>query len=127
MKLKSSGILCTNEIINNSALRHKNILKFIGISFSSANEVLLLTEYMEQKSLKDVLTAHLEQPMDWKLKIRLAIDVTRGMIYLHTRDPPIIHRDLKTSNLLVQSFFGNITIRSIRNGDCRLQILVLVE
>ena len=36
------------------------------------------------------------------LRLRMAIDVAEGMAYLHSRNPPIIHRDLKSHNLFVQ-------------------------
>ena len=36
------------------------------------------------------------------MRLRMAIDVAEGMAYLHSRDPPIIHRDLKSHNLFVQ-------------------------
>ena len=42
-------------------------------------------------------------PLD--LRLSMAVDVAEGMLYLHTRDPPIIHRDLKSHNLFVQGPF----------------------
>mgnify|MGYP003640367891 CR=1 FL=1 len=42
-------------------------------------------------------------PMTWPLRLRLAMDMAKGMRYLHTRDPPIIHRDLKTPNVLLKA------------------------
>jgi serine/threonine protein kinase len=38
-------------------------------------------------------------------KLNLLLDAAKGMVYLHTFDPPIIHRDLKSQNLLVCLFF----------------------
>ena len=60
----------------------------------------MITEYMEHGSVKDVLEKTGGR-IDWKLKIRLATDAALGMEYLHSCDPPIIHRDLKSSNILV--------------------------
>ena len=42
-----------------------------------------------------------EQELDEKRRLRMAMDVARGMNYLHSCRPPIVHRDLKTPNLLV--------------------------
>ena len=39
--------------------------------------------------------------LDWRRRLRLALDAAKGMHYLHTRQPPVIHRDLKSANLLV--------------------------
>lgn len=39
------------------------------------------------------------------MKLQLALDAAEGMLYLHSREPPVIHRDLKTSNLLVNASF----------------------
>ncbi len=43
--------------------------------------------------------------MSWDLRLKIAIDVSRGMNYLHKSNPVIIHRDLKTYNLLVDDNF----------------------
>ncbi|PKI41413.1 hypothetical protein CRG98_038185, partial [Punica granatum] len=42
-----------------------------------------------------------KQAIDIRRRMRMALDVVRGMNYLHHRNPPILHRDLKSSNLLV--------------------------
>ena len=44
-------------------------------------------------------------PIEWRVKLQLALDAAEGMLYLHSREPPVIHRDLKTSNLLVNASF----------------------
>ena len=49
--------------------------------------------------------------MTWPLRVRLAYDLLSGLLYLHTRQPPIAHRDLKSPNLFV---------RSLRISDDRL-------
>jgi len=90
--------LCEIKIM--STLDHKNILKFLGTSITAEGDVLLVTEFMENGSVKDLLDKT-GGKIDWKLKMRLAIDAARGMDYLHSCQPPIIHRDLKNSNLLI--------------------------
>lgn len=39
--------------------------------------------------------------LDWRRRLKLALDAAKGMHYLHTRQPPVLHRDLKSANLLV--------------------------
>ena len=46
-----------------------------------------------------------EQELDEKRRLRMAMDVARGMNYLHSCRPPIVHRDLKSPNLLVDKDF----------------------
>ncbi len=47
-----------------------------------------------------------QQMLDEKRRLLMALDIARGMHYLHTCKPPIVHRDLKTPNLLVDKDFG---------------------
>ena len=39
--------------------------------------------------------------MNWKLLLKFAIDTAKGIYFLHTRDPKIIHKDIKASNILI--------------------------
>eukprot|EP00026_Physarum_polycephalum_P003213 Phypoly_transcript_03223.p1 GENE.Phypoly_transcript_03223~~Phypoly_transcript_03223.p1 ORF type:complete len:636 (-),score=101.66 Phypoly_transcript_03223:501-2408(-) len=85
------------------ALRHPNIVLFLGVSIQSPNFYLVM-EYMPRGSLANVL--HVGGPfgknMGMKARVRMAMDVACGMNYLHKQAPePILHRDLKSSNLLV--------------------------
>eukprot|EP01114_Cavostelium_apophysatum_P011195 TRINITY_DN2539_c0_g2_i2.p1 TRINITY_DN2539_c0_g2~~TRINITY_DN2539_c0_g2_i2.p1 ORF type:complete len:1198 (+),score=392.63 TRINITY_DN2539_c0_g2_i2:210-3803(+) len=92
------------EIKIMSSLNHENILELLGVCITKTDDVLLVTEFMEHGSMRDLLNRS-GGKVDWKLKIRLAIDAANGIIYLHSREPPIIHRDLKTSNLLIDNRF----------------------
>jgi serine/threonine protein kinase len=68
------------------------------------NEVFIIMEYMERGSLKDLLAK--ETPLNLKMTLRMAIDIAQGMHYLHTRQPRIIHGDLKTANILVNKDYN---------------------
>ena len=80
-------------------LQHKNILTFIGGVLETKS--FLVTEYMERGNLSDVLRK--EPDLPWSRKILMAIDAAEGICYLHEQDPVIVHRDLKSLNLLVRS------------------------
>nr|XP_019070734.1 probable serine/threonine-protein kinase DDB_G0278509 isoform X2 [Solanum lycopersicum] len=80
-------------------LRHPNVLLFMG-AVSSQEKLAIITEYMPRGSLFKALHRN-NPPLDLKRRLRMALDVARGMCYLHRRNPPIVHRDLKSSNLLV--------------------------
>ncbi|XP_042503693.1 serine/threonine-protein kinase CTR1-like isoform X1 [Macadamia integrifolia] len=53
-------------------------------------------------------------------RLRMALDVARGMNYLHNRNPPIVHRDLKSSNLLVDKNWivkvGDFGLSKLKNA-----------
>lgn len=91
-------------------VRHPNIVLFLGISTSQGNgttgdELCLVTEFMSRGSLYHVLMDP-SVKMDTYTMINIACDAAKGMNYLHKHNPPIIHRDLKSQNLLVDDFLN---------------------
>ncbi|CAI5741229.1 unnamed protein product [Peronospora destructor] len=87
-------------------LRHPNIVQFIGASWNSYSNICFVTELLERGDLFAVLR-NPENRMTWaKPILRMTIDTSRGMAYLHSMKPPIIHRDLKSMNILVSSTWG---------------------
>ncbi|KAL8543759.1 hypothetical protein ACS0TY_004356 [Phlomoides rotata] len=80
-------------------LRHPNVLLFMGAVISEGR-IAMVTEYMTRGSLFKVLHRS-NQSLDIRRRLQMAVDVARGMNYLHCRNPPVVHRDLKSSNLLV--------------------------
>ncbi|XP_021774294.1 tyrosine-protein kinase receptor UFO-like [Chenopodium quinoa] len=80
-------------------LRHPNILLFMG-AVTSPQRLCIVTEFLPRGSLFRLLQRSTAK-LDWRRRLHMAIDIVRGMNYLHNCNPPIIHRDLKTSNLLV--------------------------
>lgn len=61
----------------------------------------IVTEYVQQGALKDLLANH-SIKLGHQLKLRLLQSVAMGVHHLHSLSPAIIHRDLKSSNLLVR-------------------------
>ncbi|KAG7546499.1 Protein kinase-like domain superfamily [Arabidopsis suecica] len=90
---------CKKEINIMKKLRHPNVLLFMGAVCTEEKSAIIM-EYMPRGSLFKILH-NTNQPLDKKRRLRMALDVARGMNYLHRRNPPIVHRDLKSSNLLV--------------------------
>lgn len=98
-------------------LRHPNICLLLGYCLTSRHEIMI-SELMKC-SLQDVLLALCGAKMSPRRVMRFAIQLCRGMVYLHAFDPPILHRDLKPANLLLDfndqlkvSDFGLAKIRS---------------
>ncbi|XP_074283957.1 uncharacterized protein LOC141608510 [Silene latifolia] len=80
-------------------LRHPNILLFMG-AVTSPQRLCIVTEFLPRGSLFRLLQKSTSK-LDWKRRMHIALDIARGMNYLHKCNPPIVHRDLKSSNLLV--------------------------
>eukprot|EP00252_Welwitschia_mirabilis_P006836 TRINITY_DN17744_c0_g1_i1.p1 TRINITY_DN17744_c0_g1~~TRINITY_DN17744_c0_g1_i1.p1 ORF type:complete len:785 (-),score=139.45 TRINITY_DN17744_c0_g1_i1:397-2751(-) len=109
------------EVALMKRLRHPNILLFMG-AVTSPERLCIVTEFLPRGSLFRLLQRN-TPGMDWKRRIRMALDVARGMNYLHRLSPPIIHRDLKSSNLLVDK---NWTVKVGDFGLSRLKNATLL-
>lgn len=79
-------------------LRHPNILSILGCC-TVMPDLCIVMEYMTMGSLYTILQSDVELP--WKLLQKMALDAARGMNFLHKSNPIVMHRDLKTQNLLV--------------------------
>ncbi|THU56962.1 hypothetical protein C4D60_Mb11t22730 [Musa balbisiana] len=97
-------------------LRHPNILLFMG-AVTSPCHLCIVTEFLPRGSLFHLLQKNTGR-MDWRRRIHMALDIARGINYLHHSSPPIIHRDLKSSNLLVDK---NWTVKVGDFGPSRLK------
>ncbi|PON64947.1 Phytochrome [Parasponia andersonii] len=80
-------------------LRHPNVLLFMG-AVTSPERLCIVTEFLPRGSLFRLLQRNTTK-LEWRRRVHMALDIARGMNYLHHCNPPIIHRDLKSSNLLV--------------------------
>lgn len=81
-------------------LRHPNILLFMGACTSPPN-FFVVTEFCEKGNLFELLHSSKQIILNWEDKRRIAIEIAQGMNYLHSFDPPILHRDLKSMNILL--------------------------
>lgn len=72
---------------------------------TKAGEQLLLLEYIPNKTLFQRMHTHEGKslgPLSWPNRMNIALDIARAIDYLHTvADPPVIHRDIKSSNILL--------------------------
>uniref|UniRef100_A0A5B6YZT2 non-specific serine/threonine protein kinase n=1 Tax=Davidia involucrata TaxID=16924 RepID=A0A5B6YZT2_DAVIN len=96
------------EIAVLSKVRHRHLVSLLGYSIEG-NERLLVYEYMPQGALSGHLfrwkSLNLE-PLSWTRRLNIALDVARGMEYLHSlAHQSFIHRDLKSSNILLGDDF----------------------
>ena len=87
-----------------SKLRHKNITTIMGAVMEGEKPKLVM-EYMELGSLYDVLH-NKTVSLDGDLLLPILQEIAHGVRYLHTADPPIIHSDLKSKNILINSKYS---------------------
>ncbi|XP_068653643.1 serine/threonine-protein kinase 12-like [Aristolochia californica] len=92
VKLSSKDMFLLRE------LRHPNILQFLGAAVHG-EELVLITEYLSGGTLRHILNRKLR--FDLQTALRYALDIARGMSYLHQHKPePIVHNRLDFTNLL---------------------------
>eukprot|EP01090_Pellita_catalonica_P007999 TRINITY_DN18635_c0_g1_i1.p1 TRINITY_DN18635_c0_g1~~TRINITY_DN18635_c0_g1_i1.p1 ORF type:complete len:328 (+),score=63.93 TRINITY_DN18635_c0_g1_i1:53-985(+) len=86
-----------------SSIRSPNVVFFFGAVIEP--KLCLVTEFMERGSLSDVM-GDKTLKFDWRLLFKLAIEAAAAMNVLHCWKPSIVHRDLKSPNLLVDKNFA---------------------
>eukprot|EP00002_Diphylleia_rotans_P011084 TRINITY_DN2198_c0_g1_i3.p1 TRINITY_DN2198_c0_g1~~TRINITY_DN2198_c0_g1_i3.p1 ORF type:complete len:2302 (+),score=332.17 TRINITY_DN2198_c0_g1_i3:87-6992(+) len=86
-----------------SQLRHPNILLYMGTCAEHAN-IAILVEYLKNGSLHDYLGAHPLLAMS--IKIRLMGDIFKGLSFLHASNPPVIHGNLKSKNIMLDEYLN---------------------
>ncbi|GJM94466.1 hypothetical protein PR202_ga11110 [Eleusine coracana subsp. coracana] len=98
-----------SELAFLSRLHHKHLVGLVGYC-DEDDERLLVYEYMKNGALFDHLhpktVSTPESPVvaSWKLRVKILLDASRGIEYLHSYAvPPIIHRDIKSSNILLDA------------------------
>ncbi|RLN53188.1 hypothetical protein BBJ29_001725 [Phytophthora kernoviae] len=87
-----------------SFLHHPNICMLLGACLTPENRALVI-ELVEQGSLWAVLRTRRRQLTE-EMRARFVLDTARGMSYLHQFELPILHRDMKSPNLLVERDFS---------------------
>ncbi|XP_065871091.1 probable receptor-like protein kinase At1g49730 isoform X1 [Euphorbia lathyris] len=86
-------------------LHHRHLVALRGFCIRK-HERFLMYEYMANGSLKDHLHSSSKTPLSWQTRVQIAIDVANALEYLHYYcDPPLCHRDIKASNILLDDNF----------------------
>ncbi|XP_010315404.1 probable serine/threonine-protein kinase PBL23 [Solanum lycopersicum] len=103
------------EILSN--LKHENLIQLVGYSYSKDMQAIVYN--LQKDSLKQRL-----KQLNWNTRMQVAIGVARGLEYLHSQTPPIVHRDVKSSNILLSddchpqlSDFGSAAVHQETQQD----------
>jgi hypothetical protein len=81
-------------------MRHPRIVRFYGAVFAPPRHSLI-SEYIDGGSLNERLNKR--TPLTWPQRVRVALEVAQGLAYLHNRPLPIVHGDLKPTNVLLKT------------------------
>ena len=103
-------------------IRHPHIVKFLGLCYLEGSTLPVLVMERMDSNLDKLLETSPSLPL--VLKLSLLTDVARGLLYLHTHNPPIVHRDLSARNVLLTSSLvakisdlGNARIVNLQPGQ----------
>ncbi|KAJ9537681.1 hypothetical protein OSB04_030414 [Centaurea solstitialis] len=117
-----------NEVKVLTNLRHKNIVKLYGFCFHT-NCNFLVYEYMENGSLFCALKNVESVQLDWIKRVKIVKDVAHALAYMHHDCiPPIIHRDISSNNVLLNSemeaFVADFGAARLLNSDSSNQTII---
>ncbi|XP_058750415.1 probable LRR receptor-like serine/threonine-protein kinase At1g06840 [Vicia villosa] len=88
-----------------SRIHQRNLVSLIGYC-DEEGEQMLVYEFMPNGTLRDHVSVTSEKPLTFAMRLKIALESAKGLMYLHTEaDPPIFHRDVKSSNILLDSKF----------------------
>lgn len=115
---KSERSRIVNEVRLLERLHHSNIISFHGSWVNrELEQVIFVTEILSSGTLTSFINK--VQVIRWKIAKRWAIQILKGLQYLHGHDPPIIHRDLKCDNIFINGASGDLRI-----GDLGLSTVI---
>ncbi|TKY54861.1 G-type lectin S-receptor serine/threonine-protein kinase RLK1 [Spatholobus suberectus] len=85
---------------------HRNLVRLLGFC-AEGSKRLLVYEYMPNGSLGNLIFgAHSQSRPEWDERVRIAVEIARGILYLHEEcEAPIIHCDIKPQNILMDEFW----------------------
>ncbi|KAE8710445.1 putative receptor-like protein kinase [Hibiscus syriacus] len=90
------------EVVFLAQLSHLHLVKLIGYCCEEEHR-LLVYEYMPRGSLENQLFRRYSVPLPWSTRMKIALGAAKGLAYLHDAEKPVIYRDFKGSNILLDS------------------------
>ncbi|KAG1334004.1 putative serine/threonine-protein kinase PBL16 [Cocos nucifera] len=93
------------EVIFLGQLSHPNLVKLIGYCCEEEHRVLIY-EFMAQGSVEAKLFSRVLLPLPWSVRMKIAFGAAKGLAFLHEAEKPVIYRDFKTSNILLDEEYN---------------------
>ncbi|XP_057839979.1 LEAF RUST 10 DISEASE-RESISTANCE LOCUS RECEPTOR-LIKE PROTEIN KINASE-like 1.4 [Cryptomeria japonica] len=96
-----------NEVQILSSLSHPNLVRLYGCTSPQSPMLLLVYEFVPNGTLSDHLHGSRRTliGLPWATRLNIAIETAQALAYLHNINPPILHRDVKSSNILLDEHF----------------------
>eukprot|EP00026_Physarum_polycephalum_P010141 Phypoly_transcript_10292.p1 GENE.Phypoly_transcript_10292~~Phypoly_transcript_10292.p1 ORF type:complete len:311 (+),score=28.63 Phypoly_transcript_10292:351-1283(+) len=108
---ETMGMLC-NELNAMANYKYKHICQLYGVSIISEEELWMVLEYVDGLNLHEYLISH--KPVPWAAQISFALQAAKALNYLHSQNPPQLHKDIKSLSLLVDA--GTLTVKLTEFG-----------
>ncbi|WIA19631.1 hypothetical protein OEZ85_005568 [Tetradesmus obliquus] len=113
-----------SEIHVLKSLKHRNIMSFFDWWYDGSSQTInFITEYFTSGNLRQYRKKH-KLISEQAIK-RWAFQILEGLLYLHAHDPPIVHRDLKCDNILVNGTSGQVKIADLGLASCQRGLSVV--
>uniref|UniRef100_A0A453R1G8 Protein kinase domain-containing protein n=1 Tax=Aegilops tauschii subsp. strangulata TaxID=200361 RepID=A0A453R1G8_AEGTS len=90
------------EVVYLGMLSHPHLVKLLGFC-NQDDHRMLVYEYMPRGSLENHLFNNPLAPLPWSTRLKIAVGAAKGLAFLHEADTPVIYRDFKASNILLDS------------------------
>ncbi|CAL9192823.1 unnamed protein product [Musa hybrid cultivar] len=93
------------EVIFLGQLSHPNLVKLVGYCCEDEHRVLIY-EFMDRGSVESNLFSRVLLPLPWSIRMKIAFGAAKGLAFLHEAEKPVIFRDFKTSNILLDQDYN---------------------
>ncbi|KAJ6346566.1 hypothetical protein OIU76_003276 [Salix suchowensis] len=110
------------EVIFLGQLSHPNLVKLIGYCCEDEQRVLIY-EYMSRGSVENNLFSRVLLPLPWSIRMKIAYGAAKGLAFLHEAEKPVIYRDFKTSNILLDQNLTDWAIPLLKEKKKLLNIV----
>jgi len=108
---ETMGMLCT-ELNGMANFKHKHICQLYGVSLISEEELWMVLEYVEGPNLHEYLIS--QKPVPWAAQVSFALQAAKALNYLHSQNPPQLHKDIKSLSFLVDA--STLTVKLTEFG-----------
>lgn len=101
LEMANHRVRFLQEVSLLKSIRHPNLLLYMGACVDARYPLCIVSELINGGSLFDCLHGKNKVRLNLGQKVMLVQNIARGMLYLHGRDPIVLHRDLKSANILI--------------------------